>query len=116
MIYNSHFTGSVLWDLFSKDCKKVENAWNVSIRKMFDIPRQTHRYFIQEISEVPHIKTILVQRYLSFISQLENCPKDLVGNLLHLIKYDINSTTGSNLKNIATVSYTHLTLPTTPYV
>ena len=33
MIYNSHFTGSVLWNLFCKESKMVENAWNVSIRK-----------------------------------------------------------------------------------
>ena len=103
MIYDSHFTGSVLWDLFSKECKMVENAWNVSIRKMFDIPRQTHRYLIEEISQVPHIKSILIKRFLSFINQLENCPKKLVGNLLNLIKFDVNSITGSNLKKISTL-------------
>ena len=78
----------------------VENAWNVSIRKMFDIPRETHRYMIEPLSETSHIKSIMIKRFISFIKQLENCPKKLVGNLLTLIKRDVNSTTGSNLKQI----------------
>ena len=99
-IYNSHFTGCVLWDLFCKESKMVENAWNVSIRKMFDIPRETHRYMIEPLSEIPHIKSLIIKRFLSFIKQLENCPKKLVGNLLRLFKRDVNSTTGRNLKEI----------------
>ena len=79
----------------------VENAWNVSIRKTFDIPRQTHRYLIQPLSEVPHLKTILIRKFLSFIGQLEKCPKKIVGNLLRLIKHDVNSTTGANLRQIS---------------
>ena len=34
MIFNSHFTGSPLWDLFSDETRKLENSWNVSIRKI----------------------------------------------------------------------------------
>ena len=68
---------------------------------MFDIPRTTHRYLVQPITEVPHIKTILIRRFLSFLHQLQNCPKQIVGNLLNLIKYDVNSTTGANLKQIS---------------
>lgn len=28
-IYNSHFTGSVVWDLFGKDVDHVYKTWNV---------------------------------------------------------------------------------------
>ena len=37
-IYNSHFTGCISWDLFSRECVMVENTWNVSIRAMYDLP------------------------------------------------------------------------------
>ena len=100
LIYNSHFTGSVLWDLFSKECIMIENAWNVSVRKMFNIPRQTHRYLIQPMTKVPHIKTILIRRFLRFTEQLERCPKRIVGDLLNLVKYNVNSVTVSNLSQI----------------
>ena len=57
-IFNSHFTGSVLWDLFGKEAKMIFNAWNTSIRKIFRLDRTTHRYFIEPISHVSHIKNI----------------------------------------------------------
>ena len=34
-IYNTHFTGSVLWDLFGDDACKIYSTWNTSVRKMF---------------------------------------------------------------------------------
>ena len=100
MIYNSHFYGSPLWDLFSKECQMVENAWNVSVRKIFNLPRTTHRILIQPITETSHVKTLLIKRFLQFIDQIERCPKPIVKNLLRIIKKDVNSTTGSNLRKI----------------
>ena len=43
-IYNSHFTGSCLWDLFWKEAVVLERTWNVSMRLMLDVPRETHGY------------------------------------------------------------------------
>ena len=37
-IYNSHFTGSPLWNLFSCDAIKMESTWNRSVKLMFDLP------------------------------------------------------------------------------
>jgi hypothetical protein len=56
-IYNLHFTGSVLWDLFSKEAIMLENSWNTSVRVMFDLPMQTpqkpHRTsFTDKTSEI----------------------------------------------------------------
>ena len=39
-IYNLHFTGSVMLDLFSKEAIMLENSWNTSLRVMFDLPLQ----------------------------------------------------------------------------
>ena len=33
-IYNTHFTGSVLWDLFGDDACKIYSTWNTSVRKI----------------------------------------------------------------------------------
>ena len=49
-IFNCHFTGAPLWDLFSHDFNKIENTYNVSVRKMLNIPRDTHKYFIEPLS------------------------------------------------------------------
>ena len=60
-IYNSHFTGCCLWDLFSREAIMVENSWNVSMRLMIAIPRDTHRYLTQPLSGKTHIKTVFIK-------------------------------------------------------
>ena len=99
-IYNSHFTGSSLWDLFCKESTMVENSWNVSFRTMYNLPRSTHRYFVEPISGKTHVKTILIKNFLSFISQIENSKKLASKALLTVIKNNVSTVTGSNLKNI----------------
>ena len=55
-VYNSHFYGSVLWNLFEKEADMLYNTWSVSVRKMFGLDRCTHRYLIEPISDMQHIK------------------------------------------------------------
>ena len=99
-IYNSHFTGSSLWNLFCREAVMVENSWNVAMRLMLDLPRETHRYFIEPLSNTFHIRKILIQRFLKFIRQIRNSNKKSTKFLLNAIMEDTSSTTGSNLRNI----------------
>ena len=100
MIFNCHFTGSPLWDLFGAETDHLEKAWNICIRKTFDLPPTTHRYFIEPISEVWHIQKVLIKRFLSFIKQIENSPKLIPKHLLNIVKKDTRSCTGNNLRTI----------------
>ena len=49
-IYNSHYTGSPLWNLFSPEVMQLEGSYNKSIKLMFDVPFDTHRNLIEPIS------------------------------------------------------------------
>ena len=99
-IYNSSFYGSPLWDLFSKECKMLENSWNTSFRIMFDLPYSTHRFFVQTVSRKTHIKKVLLERFLGFLTQIRKSGKRLPSKLLEIICRDTGSITGSNLRNI----------------
>ena len=99
-IYNSHFTGSVLWDLFGKEVEMIFNTWNTSIRRMFRVDRTTHRYFIEPLSRTPHIKIQLLKRFINFTKKLLSSGKSAPKTLLDKIKHDCRSTTGRNLRNI----------------
>ena len=99
-IYNGHFTGSPMWYLFCKESEMLENSFNVSFRATYDLPRSTHRYFVEAVTNQKHVKSVLIKRFLSFIDQIQRCPKDIVRHLLSLIKYDVGSVTGSNPRNI----------------
>ena len=67
-VYNTSFYGSPLWDIYSKDFEKLCNSWNTSHRIMLDLPRQTHRYFLEHLSKTRHIMKSLKMRFISFIS------------------------------------------------
>ena len=102
-IYNSHYTGSPLWDIFSHEVKQFEGSYNKSIKIMFDLPLDTHRNLIEPISGTSHVKIVLQKRFLSFIDQIlkskKRLPK-LMLNVINVIKDDIRSTTGKNLRGI----------------
>ena len=104
-VYNCHFTGSPLWNLFGMEAQKLERTWNVSIRQMFNLPRETHRYLIEPISESPHVKKVLLCRFLSFLNQVRNSEKKVPKELLKSIQYDTKSITGSNIHNILRMTH-----------
>ena len=78
----------------------IENTWNVSTRNMFNLHRKTHRYIIEPISRVKHIKFSLLKRFLKFSNALASSSKCPVQTFFHKLKRDCSSTTGSNLRRI----------------
>ena len=55
LIWNSHFSGHVLWDLFCREAEMIENTWNVSFRKMYSLPRNTRKFLVEPVSQSVHI-------------------------------------------------------------
>ena len=73
---------------------------------MLGVPLNTHRFFLEPLSGLNHVKFILISRFLGFISQIEKSQKVLPKTLLQLIRNDCRSVTGSNLslRNILLLS------------
>ena len=67
MIWNSHFSGHVLWDLFCREAEMVENPWNVSFRKMYCLPRNTRKFLVEPVSQSMHIKKVFIKHFLTFV-------------------------------------------------
>ena len=99
-VYNGHHYGAVLWDLYGKEAEMIFNAWNVSIRRMLRVDRKTHRFLIEPLSGIQHMKRSILKAFISFVNKLQHSPKDVVRDVFHLIKEDCRSTTGSNIRNI----------------
>jgi hypothetical protein len=68
---------------------------------MLGIPQNTHRYLIQPLTGRKHLKQILALRFLNFCDKLRNCKKEPVRNTFMKLMNNVNSTTGSNLKEIS---------------
>ena len=102
-IFNCHFSGSTLWDLFSSEAIMLENTFNVAFRVMFDLPRETHKYLVEPISEAVHLKKILIKRFLKFTEAVKSSTKVALKNMFRTIKNDCQSVTGANLRRICSL-------------
>ena len=99
-VYNSHFYGSCLWDLNSDWVLKFENTWNIALRTMLILPRETHCYLLEPVSGQFYMRSLIASRFLSFITSIRNSKKESLRNLLRTIEYDTRSVTGRNLRKL----------------
>ena len=74
---------------------------DIAIRILFDLPRETHRYFIEPISNVPHIKTVLCTHFVQFVTSLSNCHKLCIRLFADLNKHDLITVICKNFESIA---------------
>ena len=99
-IFNSYFYGSSLWDLFGSEATRLEKTWNISQRMMLNLPRNSHRYFVEPLSQTPHIMCSLYGRFLKFVVAISESPKKALRNMLNYVKLDCRTTTGGNLRRM----------------
>ena len=98
-IYNSSFPGSVLYNLSSDSVSHMVNSWSVSVRQMWGLPRQAHRYLVRELGG-QHAEEMLITRYVKFVQSIKKSPKLAVQFMLEKIRLNVNTVTGSNLRYI----------------
>ena len=93
-IYNGHWTGSQLWRLGCEEIVKL------SVKIKYDLPCATQRYLIEPLTGLPHVRKILVKRFLSLINMIRMSSTYALVQLLETILRDVRCTTGSNLRTI----------------
>ena len=99
-IYASSFYGSSLWNLFDGHCDRVYTAWNNCIRDVFKIPRTSHRYLVEELSEHLHPKVMLSSRFLKYHQTLQKSSKTSIRYLHQISSQNMMTTFAKNLSNI----------------
>ena len=95
-IYFCSFYGSNLWDLYSESTNKLFISWNNFIRDLYNLPFATHRFILEDLVNITHLRTSLLRRFIKFSSALSNCSKLEVRHLFNLQKSDIRSVFGRN--------------------
>ena len=88
------------WNLLGSESVRLEKSWNVCMRIMLGIPRDSHRYCIEHLTRQKHIKFALLQRYMKFVESINVWKKDVLRNMLNEVMYDCRSNCGGNLRNI----------------
>ena len=85
----------------NKNVQKVINSWSVATRFMWDIPWDSHRYFVEELGGT-HAKNMLFSRYVTFVQSLARSDKFFVQFLFQLCKKNVMTVTGQNIRHILT--------------
>ena len=100
--------------------QKLYISWNVMIRTTFNLPFATHRFILQDIINVPHLRVQLLKRFVKFYSHLNNSVKPEIRHLLNLQKRDFRSHFGRNcqylcrelnLINIENIDVSDISMP-----
>ena len=99
-MYLIDFYGSNLWNFYDKFSLKFFTFWNRMIKNVFHLPYKSHRYLIEPISEIPHLKTMIVDRFIKFYDSIINCNKLITRNLAFIQAKDCRSDFGRNINNI----------------
>jgi hypothetical protein len=95
-IYNSSFPGSVLYDMTSTSVSQLVNSWSVSIRHMWGLPLQAHRYLVEELGG-QHAQSMMINKYVNFLQSLKRSPKMCVQFLLQKVLKNVNTVTEKNV-------------------
>lgn len=74
------------------------------VRINFNIPRNTHKFLIEPISQSSHLKIKLVKRFINFAKALSKCEKPHIKYLHNIQKNDLRSVYGRNCRNISAES------------
>ena len=75
-------------------------SWNIMIRMNFNLPRESHRFFLQPVSQQPHLKIQLVKRFIKFYKTISSCNKPHLKYLMNIQECDRRSIFGRNVLNI----------------
>ena len=65
-----------------------------------ELPLTTHRYLLEPVGKVDHVRLLLAKLFLGFIDQIQKSLKLIPAQLLNKVKNDVRSTTGKNLRKL----------------
>ena len=75
------------------------NSWSVSVRHMWKLPNETHRFFIEPLAG-HHAQNMLITRFVKFIQSIETGHKLGPIYLLETIRKNTMTITGKNIQYI----------------
>lgn len=98
-VYNSSFPGSILYDFTSDSVRKLLNSWSVSVRHMWNLPTDSHRYLIEQLGG-EHAYSMIYLRFVKFLQNVQRSEKVAVQFVLRRVLQNVNTITGRNIRHI----------------
>ena len=98
--YSCNIYGSITWDLFSPECQKLYRSYNVTLRTVNNLPRTTHKYLLEGLTNYPHLFTMLLSRYVTFTRSLLRSDSLPVRFLARVCLSDMRSVLGKTIAQV----------------
>ena len=92
-VYSTALYGSNLWQVNSSEHLQLNKAWNTAIKIIWDLPFATHSKFIESLSPVPHVESVLTGRYIGFIFNLLRSSNPALNFIFGSCKSNLSSKT-----------------------
>ena len=99
-LYNTVFYGSNCWEFSSEQLNMFSKTWNVNLRILYDIPRETHCWIVEELSEGKHFLQMVYSRFAKYIMMVKQNKRPFLKCLYDIIKNDVKTTAGSNIRTL----------------
>ena len=96
-IFATSFYGSVLWQLDCKEHEQLNRSWNTTLKMIFKLPYSCHTRFLESLTEIPHLQSVLHSRYVGFMKKVGESLEPNLKFLFALLKDNKTSNTGRNV-------------------
>ena len=70
-LYNTAFYGSNCWNFSSAEIARFAKTWNVNMRMILDLPRETHCWTVEELSGGKHFLQMIYSRFVKYLTMQE---------------------------------------------
>ena len=99
-LYNTAFYGSNCWEFSSNQMDSFSKTWNVNLRILYDLPRETHCWVIEALSGGRHFRQMIYSRFLKYLTVLKKNKRPFLRTLHNIVLDDVKTLTGSNVRRI----------------
>ena len=100
MSYCCSFYGSQLWDLSSTWFDAICVAWNKAVRRIFQLPYNTHRFLLPYVVDGNPIRDQLLKRCVKFYESCDESKHSIIQLLVSNANFE-NTPMGINMRYIA---------------
>ena len=99
-LYNTAFYGSNCWNFSSAEIARFAKTWNVNMRMILDLPRETHCWIVEELSGGKHFLQMIYSRFVKYLTMLKRNRRPAIRDLCWISASDVRTTTGGNVRTI----------------
>ena len=97
-VYSTALYGSTLWQLNSMEHLKLNRSWNTALKIIWDLPHSSHTRFLEPLSPVHHLESVLTGRYIGFVHILSKSAKPFIKLLFNHCSSDLSCRSGKNIQ------------------